>query len=240
MLAGGQPLFMLDQIRRDYPLVMHGVALSIGALNTPSIAYLRALKDLIQRVEPLWVSDHLCWTGAHGMYLHDLLPLPYTEESMQIVVRNIKFVQDYLERPLVLENVSSYARFTCDTISEWAFIAAIAEASDSLILLDVNNLYVNSINHGFDAQEFLNAIPIDRVQQIHLAGHSDHGTHLIDTHDHPVAAPVWALYADAVRRFGPVATMIERDDNIPSLTVLEAELHQARTIAAEVGKRQTT
>lgn len=234
MVAGGKPLAMLDRIRQDYPMVMHGVSLSIGTEQGPSEAYLRELKTLMRRVEPLWVSDHLCWTGVHGHNLHDLFPLPYTDEAVRLVARNVRRVQDYLDRPLLLENVSSYVSFKADTLTEWEFVKAVAEESGSLILLDINNIYVSSINHGFDAQQYLQGIPRDRVQQIHLAGHSDHGDHIIDTHDHPVPDPVWSLYAEALRRFGPVATMIERDDNIPPLADLIAELDRARCIGASL------
>jgi uncharacterized protein len=231
MVDGGKPLAMLDRIRRDYPMAMHGVSMSIGTPEGPSPQYLRALKSLIDRVQPLWVSDHLCWTGTHGKNMHDLFPLPYTEEAVATVVRNVRRVQDFLERPILLENVSSYLAFKADTFSEWDFVAAVAEQSDSLILLDVNNIYVSSVNHGFDPQQYLAAMPARRVQQIHLAGHSHQGACIIDTHDQAVADPVWALYADAVRRFGPVATMIERDDNIPALPELVAELRRARQLA---------
>lgn len=234
MVGGGKPLAMLDRLRQDYPVVMHGVSMSIGTPDGPSDAYLRDLKTLIRRVEPLWVSDHLCWTGMHGKNLHDLFPLPYTEEAVRQVVRNVKRVQDVIERPLLLENVSSYVSYKSDTMTEWEFISAVADESDSLILLDINNIYVSSVNHGFDPQDYLRGIARGRVQQIHLAGHSDHGTHIIDTHDQPVADPVWNLYADALRRFGAVATMIERDDNIPPLAELVEELQHARRLSAEV------
>lgn len=230
MVPGGKPLVMLDQIRRDYPMVMHGVSMSIGAGEGPSEDYLKELKQLIKRVDPLWVSDHICWTGVHGKNLHDLFPLPYNEETVRHVARNIRKVQDYLERPLLLENVSSYVSFAADTMQEWEFVKAIAEESDSLILLDVNNIYVSSVNHGFDPHRYLAAIPVERVQQIHLAGHHNHGDYIVDTHDHPVVDPVWDLYAHALRRFGKVATMIERDDNIPPLPELIAELDIARAI----------
>jgi len=233
MVPGGKPLAMLDQIRRDYPLVMHGVSMSIGTPDGPSDEYLADLKRLMQRVEPLWMSDHICWTGVHGRNLHDLFPLPYTEETVKLVARNVRRVQEYLGRPLLLENVSSYVAFAGDTLKEWEFVSAIAEESDSLILLDVNNIYVSSVNHGFDPMQYLHAIPVERVQQIHLAGHTDHGDYIVDTHDHPVVDPVWDLYAAAVRRFGSVATMIERDDNIPPLAELVAELQVARNIAAQ-------
>lgn len=231
MVPGGKPLAMLDRIRWDYPMAMHGVSMSIGTPQGPSHDYLRELKKLMQRVQPLWVSDHLCWTGTHGTNMHDLFPLPYTEEAVATVVRNVKRVQDYLERPLLLENVSSYLSFESDTFNEWDFVAAVAEESDSLILLDVNNVYVSSVNHGFDPLVYLDALPRHRIQQIHLAGHSVQEGCIIDTHDREVSDPVWALYAEALRRFGPVATMIERDDNIPPLAELTAELRRARAFA---------
>ncbi|MES2934465.1 MAG: DUF692 domain-containing protein [Pseudomonadota bacterium] len=234
MVPGGKPLAMLDHIRQDYPMVMHGVSMSIGTPGGPSDEYLRDLKKLIQRVQPLWVSDHLCWTGVHGKNMHDLFPLPYTDEAVKQVAANIRRVQEVLERPILLENVSSYLTFSADRMSEWDFVAAVADESDSLILLDVNNIYVSSVNHGFDPLAYLNGIPSARVQQIHLAGHSDHGDHIIDTHDQAVADPVWALYAQALHRFGRVATMIERDGNIPPLAELLSELQHARQIAAEV------
>lgn len=234
MDAGGRPLAMLDMVRRDYPVVMHGVSMSVGTIAGPSPAYLRALKTLIDRVQPLWVSDHLCWTGTMGRNMHDLFPLPYTEEALAVVVRNVRRVQDFLQRPILLENVSSYLAFEDDAMAEADFVAAVAEQSDSLILLDVNNVYVSSVNHGFDAQAYLRALPAGRVQQIHLAGHCVQEGVIIDTHDHPVADPVWALYQSALRRFGPVSTMIERDDAIPPLAELAAELQRARAISDAV------
>ncbi len=237
MVPGGRPLAMLDAIRADYPMVMHGVSMSIGSPQGPSMDYLLDLKKLIQRVQPLWVSDHICWTGVHGKNMHDLYPLPYNEETLAVIVQNIRRIQDVLGRQLVLENVSSYLSFASDSMSEWDFVAAIAEQSDSLILLDVNNIYVSSVNHGFDPLTYLNAIPIQRVQQIHLAGHHDYGTHIIDTHDHPIVDAVWNLYGEALRRFGPVATMIERDDHIPPLAELIAELDIARDIAHKVAHK---
>lgn len=234
MVPGGKPLAMLDRICADYPVVMHGVSMSIGSQEGPSEEYLQQLKKLMQRVNPLWISDHLCWTGYNGKNMHDLFPIPYTEEAVRHVVRNVRRVQDYLERPILLENVSSYVAFKSDAMTEWEFVAAVAEEAGSLILLDVNNIYVSSVNHGFDPHAYLDGVPRDRVQQIHLAGHSNHGDHIIDTHDHPVVDEVWTLYADALRRFGPVATMIERDDHIPPLAELIEELQQARRIAADV------
>ena len=183
-------------------------------------------------MQPLWISDHLCWTGVHGRQLHDLLPLPYSEEALRVVVRNVRQAQDALGRRLVLENVSSYAEYHASTMTEWAFLNAVAEEADCLLLLDVNNVYVSSVNHGYDASRFVDAMTAGRIQQIHLAGHTNHGTHIVDTHDHPIAAPVWALYRHACERFGPVAALIERDDRIPPLAELIDELDQARAVAA--------
>ena len=234
LVPGGKPLVMLDRIRADYPVVMHGVALSIGAADGPDEDYLRALAELADRVQPLWISDHLCWTGVHGRVLHDLYPLPYTEEALTVIVRNVQRAQEVLKRSLVLENVSSYVSFHASQMSEWAFIAEVCRRTGCRLLLDVNNIFVSSVNHGFDAYEFLDGVPADRVQQIHLAGHSDHGDHIIDTHDHAVVPAVWALYEAALRRCGPVATMIERDDHIPPLAELITELDVAREISARV------
>jgi uncharacterized protein (UPF0276 family) len=233
MVPGGKPLAMLDALRERYPMVMHGVALSIGSVRGPDPAYLDALAALVERVDPAWVSDHLCWTGVHGVSLHDLLPLPYTEEALRVVVDNVRRVQDRLGRRILLENVSSYVEFTASTLSEWEFVRAVCEGADCDLLLDLNNIHVSAVNHGFDANEYLNHLPAGRIRQIHLAGHTDACDHLIDTHDHPVADPVWTLYRDALRRFGPVPTMIERDDHIPPLPELIAELGIARRIAAE-------
>ena len=232
LVPGGKPLHYLDRIRERYPLVMHGVSLSIGSTDPLDTEYLKQLKALAARVEPAWISDHLCWTGVHGRNLHDLLPLPYTEETVNHVAARIRAVQDFLGRRILIENVSSYVNFSGSQMSEWEFLTAVCERADCLILFDVNNIYVSSINHEFDPRAYLDGIPGDRVQQIHLAGHEDHGDYIIDTHDHPVADPVWDLYAEAVRRFGPVSTMIERDDNIPPLDELVAELDHARRIAA--------
>ncbi|WP_431259413.1 MNIO family bufferin maturase [Roseateles chitinivorans] len=231
LVPGGKPLAMLDTIRANYPMVMHGVSMNLGAVEGLDADYLRQLAALARRVEPLWISDHLCWTGAHGRNLHDLLPLPYTEEALQVVVRNIGQAQDTLGRRLVIENVSSYLDYEVSHLGEAQFVAEVARRADCLLLVDVNNIHVSAVNHGFDALAYLDALPADRVQQIHVAGHSDHGDHLIDTHDQPVAEPVWQLYAEALRRFGPVATMIERDDHIPPLAELLVELDQARVIS---------
>ena len=233
LVPGGKPLNYLDRIRSKYPLVMHGVSLSIGSTDPLDIGYLHAVKDLSRRVEPAWISDHLCWTGVEGRNLHDLLPLPYTEEALTTVVARVGQVQEILGRQLLLENVSSYLTYRESDMSEWEFLREVAERADCAILLDINNIYVSSVNHGFDARAYLHAVPKNRVRQFHLAGHSDMGGHLLDTHDHPIAEPVWNLYRDAVAHFGDVPTMIERDDNIPALSELVAELDMARDIAGK-------
>ncbi|HWR77883.1 MAG TPA: DUF692 domain-containing protein [Thiobacillus sp.] len=233
MVPGGKPLAMLDAIRADHPVALHGVSLSIGSTDPLDRDYLTRLKQLAHRVEPLWVSDHLCWTGVAGKNSHDLLPLPYSEEALRLVVAHVRQVQDLLGERILLENVSSYLEFTDSVMPEWAFLGAVAEEADCLLLLDVNNVYVSSVNHGFDPREYLRHLPGERIQQIHLAGHSDHGEYIVDTHDHPVCDAVWALYREACIQFGEVAAMIERDDHIPLLAELIAELDQARGIAAE-------
>ena len=227
LVPGGKPLHYLTRVRERFPLAMHGVSLSIGSSAPLDFGYLRQVKALARRIEPAWISDHLCWAGVAGANLHDLLPLPHTEEALRHVVSRVEQVQDFLGRRLVLENVSSYVTFRDSTLSEWEFLRAVAEAADSLILLDINNVHVSSVNHGFDAQAFLAGIPRERVQQFHLAGHQVQGPYLIDTHDHPVPDPVWDLYRAAVRRFGDVATTIERDANIPPLADLLIELDEA-------------
>lgn len=232
LVPGGKPLHYLTRIRERYPVVMHGVSLSIGSTHPLDRDYLSQVKALAARVDPEWISDHLCWTGVAGRNLHDLLPLPYTEEALANVVARVRTVQDILQRRILLENVSSYVTFRDSRLTEWEFLKAMAEESDCLILLDVNNIYVSSVNHEFDPHDYLNAIPVERVQQIHLAGHENHGDYLIDTHDHPIPDPVWDLYGAAVRLFGNVSTMIERDANIPPLEELCAELASARTLAA--------
>jgi len=236
LVDGGKPLVVLDQLRRDYPMAMHGVAMSIGAAGGLDRDYLARVKALAQRIEPLWVSDHLCWIGPGPEQLHDLYPLPYTDEAARLVIDHIRQAQDFLGRRLVIENVSSYIDFKASQHSEWQFLSHVAQEADCLLLLDVNNVYVSSVNHDFDPLNYLRALPQGRVQQIHLAGHSkqgDGGTQLIDTHDHPVAPEVWALYQEARRLFGPVAAMIERDADIPPLPTLLAELALARQHAAQ-------
>jgi len=231
LVPGGKPLYYLDRVRERYPMVLHGVSLSLGSADPIDRTYLAQVRKLADRVQPEWISDHLCWTGVDGRNLHDLLPLPYTEEALQLVVQHVDEVQHALGRRILLENVSSYLNYESSRMSEWEFLTEVASRADCSILLDVNNIYVSSVNHGFDPVDYLRALPRDRIRQIHLAGHSNNGDHLIDTHDHPVAAGVWNLYAAAVGLFGPVPAMIERDDNIPPLAELIAELDIARKIS---------
>jgi uncharacterized protein len=228
MVAGGRPLEVLDGVRARYPVVMHGVSLSIGSSDPLNRDYLHALRALARRVEPAWLSDHLCWTGVGGHNLHDLLPLPYTEETVRHVARRIREAQDLLERTILIENVSSYMTFGVSRLTEWEFLSAVAEEADCAILLDLNNIFVSAFNHRFDPLRYIDAVPVGRVAQFHLAGHSDHGRYLLDTHDHPIRPEVWALYEHAVRRFGRVATLIEWDDNIPEFAVLVAAAGEAR------------
>jgi uncharacterized protein (UPF0276 family) len=228
MVDGGRPLEVLENIRERYPIVMHGVAMSLGSTDKLNREYLRALKGLVRRFEPAWISDHLCWTGVGGHNLHDLLPLPYTEEAVLHVASQIRHVQDFLGRPLLIENISSYITYRHSSLTEWDFLAAIAEEADCGILLDINNVFVNSFNHNYDAEQYIDSIPVDRVVQFHLAGHQHHGTHLLDTHDHPVCDEVWTLYERAVRRFGSASALIEWDDNIPDFSELQEAADEAR------------
>ena len=239
LVPGGKPLHYLDRIRSRYPMVMHGVSLSIGSQDPLNREYLKQLRSLADRIEPKWISDHLCWTGAHGINAHDLLPLPYTEEALRHVVARVGEVQDFIGRRLLLENVSSYVTYPESEMCEWDFLREITTRADCLILLDINNIYVSSVNHEFDPLTYLEAIPADRVWQFHLAGHRNLGDYIIDTHDEPVIDPVWQLYTRAVRHFGNVSTMIERDDNIPLLTELLAELNEARRLAAGASHQTT-
>ena len=236
LVDGGRPLAMLDRFAERWPLAMHGVALDIGGSDPLDHDYLRALSKLAKRVRPAIVSDHLCWSRHRGVQLHDLLPLPQTGEAVRHVAARVRAVQDALGMRLALENVSSYLRFAGDEMDEAAFLCAIAAESGCALLLDVNNVYVNAHNHGFDAFAFLDTLPREAVAQIHLAGHSVDALGsglLIDTHDAPVCEGVWTLYAHALRRFGAVPSMIERDDHIPPLVEALAELDRARAIAAD-------
>ncbi|TAL63305.1 MAG: DUF692 domain-containing protein [Legionella sp.] len=234
LIPGGKPLYFLDKVREHYPIVMHGVSMSIGSTDVLDMNYLQQLKALAARVEPVWISDHLCWTGVDGNNVHDLLPLPYTREAIAHIVSRIQFIQDYLARPLVLENVSSYLTYQQSEMSEWDFLVEIVKQAGCYILLDVNNIYVSSVNHQFNPLDYLRALPTDRIVQIHLAGHNHHGNYIIDTHDAPVVAEVWDLYAASIKRFGPISTMIERDDQLPPFAELLAEMQQAKVIAQRV------
>jgi len=232
LVPGGKPLEFLDRIRARYPMVMHGVALSIGGTDPLDLTYLRALRGLIDRVDPAWVSDHLCWTGVGGARLHDLMPLPFTEEALAHVASRVHAVQELLGRRLVLENVSSYYAFPSDEMTEWQFVSALVARTGCELLLDVNNVYVSSVNHGFDPFEYIAALPRAAIRQVHLAGHSREAGRLIDTHDRPVCAEVWSLYEWAIGELGPIPTMIERDGDVPPLAELLAELDIARQASA--------
>ncbi len=234
MIPGGQPLRILDEIRERYPVVQHGVSLSIASTAPLNMDYLADLKKLAKRVKPRWISDHLCWTGVHGINLHDLLPVPYTVEALDHIVERVDKVQDYLGQRIALENVSTYVSFKSSEMTEWEFLTALAQRADCWLLLDVNNVFVSAFNHGYDPHTFIDGIPTDRVVQFHMAGHQDNGTHIVDTHDHPVRSEVWDLYAYTLKRFGAVSTLLERDDNIPDIRELIAELDQARAIASRL------
>jgi len=230
LVDGGNPLYYLDKVRANYPVVMHGVSLSIGSSDPLNFDYLQKVRLLADRIEPEWISDHLCWTGVLQRNLHDLLPLPYTEKAIVPIVERVKCVQDFYQRQLLLENVSSYITYKESEMSEWEFLSEIANRADCLILLDLNNIYVSAYNHGFDPEIYLHHIPPHRVQQFHLAGHLNCNEYIIDTHDHPVIEEVWDLYGKAIKRFGDISTMIERDDNIPPFEELQQELDYAKTI----------
>jgi uncharacterized protein (UPF0276 family) len=237
LVPGGKPLYYLDKIHQHYPMAMHGVSLSIGSSDPLNMAYLKQVKALAQRIDAHWISDHLCWTGLNGINAHDLLPLPYTEEAINHVAQRIQQVQEVLGRQILMENVSSYISYQqSGDMTEWEFFTEVCERADCLMLLDINNIYVSAVNHEFDPEDYLNNVPIERVQQYHLAGHSDYQDYLIDTHDHPIVEAVWQLYKKAIARFGKVSTMIERDDNIPPLAEVMQELSQVRQLAAQIQK----
>jgi hypothetical protein len=238
MLPGGRPPRVLGQVRERFPLVLHGVSLNVGSADPLDTGYLAELATLVRRYEPAWVSDHLCWTGVGGHNVHDLLPLPYTEAVLAHVAQRVMRVQDRLGRRIALENVSSYFAYCADAMPEWEFLVRVAELTDCGILLDVNNVFVSAHNHGFDPEHYLAAIPPERVFQVHLAGHSEEGSLLIDTHDHPVRSEVWALFETAVRSLGPVSTLIEWDDRIPEIETLAAEAARAREILVRVAREE--
>lgn len=233
MVDGGKPRYYLEQVAERYPIVMHGVSLSIGSTTPLDRNYLNQLKKLMGDVKPRWISDHLCFTQANGVNSHDLLPLPYTENAINHVAQRIRQVQDHIGQQMLIENVSSYLTYKESGMTEWEFYNEVCQRADCYMLLDINNVYVSARNHQFDANDYLNAIDGKRVRQIHLAGHTDYGDYVIDTHDHNVCDPVWDLYRRGAKRFGAVSTMIERDDNIPAFGELVQELDMARKIAAQ-------
>ncbi len=238
MVPGGRPLRVLEEVRGTFPVVLHGVSLNVGSADPLDADYLAELTALARRYEPSWISDHLCWTGVGGRNLHDLLPLPYTEAALAHVAERVRRVQDRLGRRIALENVSSYFAYRADAMPEWEFLVRVAERADCGILLDVNNVFVSAHNHGFDPEQYLAAVPPECVFQIHLAGHSEQGPLLIDTHDHTVRSEVWSLFETAVRRLGPVSTLIEWDDRIPEFETLAAEAARAREILARVAREE--
>jgi uncharacterized protein (UPF0276 family) len=233
MVGGGMPLYNLDRALERFPVVQHGVSLSIGSTDPLDRDYLRKLKALVQRTRSPWVSDHICWGGASGVHLHDLLPMPYTAAAVRWVAERARAVADVLGVRFVLENVSSYMTYKSSEMTEWEFLSAVAEEADCGILLDVNNIYVSSYNHGFDPVAYVDGVPHGRVVQVHLAGHTNHGKYILDTHNDHVIDPVWDLYRRAIERVGPVSTLIEWDADIPPFAVLEAEAAKARAIRDE-------
>ena len=233
MKTGGRPLYVLDQVAERYPVALHGVSLSIGSTDPLNREHIQNLKDLAARTRAHWISDHLCWTGVLGRNTHDLLPMPYTEEALRHTVARVKQVSEMLERPLVLENPSTYVEFAASTLTEWDFLTRLAEEADCGLLLDVNNVYVSSFNHGFDPNAYIDAIPADRVVQYHVAGHSNKGTHIVDTHSDHAIEEVWGLYHRAWKRTGAVATLYEWDEDIPEFEVVHAEALKARARRGE-------
>jgi len=234
MVEGGKPIYHLERIMENYRLIQHGVSLSIGGPEAPDRDYLRRLKQLVRKVNPPWLSDHFCWCGVPGAHLHDLLPLPYTWEAVELVAERARQVQDYLEVPFALENTSSYMAYTSSEMNEQQFISEVAERADIGLMFDVNNVYVSAYNHGFDPEEFISSVPHERIVQIHLAGHTNLGDYIIDTHRGHVIDAVWDLYRSTLRRTGPVSTLIEWDDAIPDWSVLAAEAEKARQVRDEI------
>jgi uncharacterized protein len=227
MVDGGPPLATLDRILEQYKVVQHGVSMYFGSVDPPDREQLKRLKALVRRTKTPWFTDHLCWGSVDGRYTHDLLPMPYTTEAAKITARNIRQVEDFIEVPVAVENVSSYAEFHLSEMTEWEFLNEVVERADCGILLDVNNIYVSSRNHEFNPFDYLNAVDPARVAQIHIAGHSKFEKYILDTHDHPVIDPVWRLYAHAIERFGPTATLLEWDDRIPPFDEVHAEARKA-------------
>jgi hypothetical protein len=239
MVDGGRPLEVLDQILEQYNVVQHGVSMYFGSASAADPEHLKRLKRLVHRTKTPWLSDHLCWGSVDGRYTHDLLPMPYTWEAVKITAERIRHVQDFLEIPVVVENVSSYAEYHVSEMTEWEFLNEVVERADCGILLDVNNIYVSSQNHSFDPFTYVNAVPADRIAQIHIAGHSKFEKYILDTHDHPVLEPVWQLYARTIERAGPTATLLEWDDNIPTFDEVHAEALKANRFLQAAAKPTT-
>jgi len=239
MDTGGHPLWVLDQVAERYPIALHGVSMSIGSTDPLDREYLRKLKALAARTRAHWVSDHLCWTGVAGRNVHDLLPMPYNEEALRHTAARVRQVSEILERPLVLENPSSYVEFASSTMTEWDFLSRLAREADCGLLLDVNNVYVSSFNHGFDPRTYIDGVPADRVVQYHVAGHTNKGTHILDTHSDHAVAEVWELFARSCRRTGNVSTLYEWDEDIPDFATLHAEALKARAYREEPARRPT-
>jgi hypothetical protein len=231
---GGRPNAVLEKLRNEFPVVLHGVSLGIGSVDPIDGGHLRALLELVERIDPAYVSEHLSWGRYQGHYAHELLPLPCTEEAVALVVDRVREVQDLLRRQILLENVSSYVAYRESTMTEWELLARVAEAADCGILLDLNNVYVSARNHGFDPMAYLDALPASRVAQFHVAGHRDTGRYVLDTHDGPIDEPVWDLYREAVRRFGRVPTLVEWDQRLPPLREVVAQSEKARAIEKDV------
>ncbi len=234
MMDAGTSLFYLAKIADMYPLTFHGVGMSLGSSDKLNMDYLSRLKKLIQQFKPAYVSDHLCWTSVNGYHSHDLLPMPYTDEAINILIRHIQQVQDFLEQRILIENVSSYLNFKDSAMQEWEFLKLVAEQADCDILLDINNIYVSATNHNIDAMTYLKHIPVERVKEMHLAGYTDMGSYLLDTHAEAVHEPVWELYKKALEKFGSMPTLIEWDNDIPAFSVLQAEASKARVLMQQV------
>jgi len=229
---GGRPLAVLERVRREVPIALHGVSLAVGSTDPLPVGYLRGVRALADRFEAVWISDHLCWGIYGGRYSHDLLPLPYTEEALEHVVARVEQVQELLGRRILLENVSSYVSFKASTMPEWVFLSEVAERADCYILLDINNIVVNGFNHGFAPETYIDAVPPDRVGQFHLANHTDRGDYKFDDHRGAVPDVVWALYRRAVERFGAVSSLVEWDEDVPTFDVLRAEARRAAEVAS--------
>ena len=239
MIDGGNPLAVLDAILEQYRVVQHGVSMYFGSAEPLNPEHLRRLKTLVRRTQTPWLSDHLCWGSVDGSYSHDLLPIPYTWEAVEVTAAKIRRVRDFVEVPVVVENVSSYAEFHDSVMTEWEFLNEVVERADCGILLDVNNIYVSAMNHSFDPRDYLDSVSAERVAQIHIAGHSRYQKYILDTHDHPVIDPVWELYARAIRRCGPTATLLEWDDKIPSFEEVHGEALKANRFLREVAAHRS-